>query len=76
MPSAVKAAMDHRLVSGMTCIYQGMQMSVLQVTLISAVRISVLQDSTVTHSSREIKILALQITKCLDFRSDNKQITL
>jgi len=50
MPSAVEAAMDHRLAEGMTYIYQGMQTQIPQATVM-ATRMSILRKSS-SRSSR------------------------
>ena len=73
MPSTVLPATDQRLVEGTTYIYQGTQTQVLQVTVISASPISVLLDSR-RRSSQVLKILLLQIMKCLDSTSEDKQM--
>lgn len=49
-------------------------MSIDQVSPASAVLISVPQDRLLKHSSREVKILQLLITKCLNFRNDKPNI--
>ena len=72
MPSTVPAT-DQRLVEGTTYIYQGTQTQVLQVPVISASPISVLLDSR-RRSSQVLKILLLQIMKCLDSTSEDKQM--
>ena len=56
MPFTVIATVDQRLEEGMTYIYQLTQTQVVQVTVISATRISFPPDSR-THSSRELEIL-------------------
>ena len=73
MPSAVIAALDHRLVEGTTYIYQIMQTKLLQVTVVSAKRMNFLRFRS-AHSLQGLEALPLQITKCLDFTRDNKQI--
>ena len=73
MPSTVAAAMDQRLEEGMTYIYPIMQAQPLQVTVSLATHTSVQQDSR-RHSSRELEISRLRISKCLDFTSENKHV--
>ena len=63
--------MDQHLKEGMTYIYQITQTQVVQVTLISATRISFPPDSR-AHSSRELKVLKWRTLKCLESANDNR----
>ena len=73
MPSTVRAAMDQRLVVDTTYICQIMQTQILKVTVVSATPINAYQDSS-PRSLQVLHSLLLQITRCLDSTSDNKQM--
>ena len=64
--------MDQHLKEGMTYIYQITQTQVVQVTVISASRISFPPDSR-AHSSRELKVLKWRTLKCLESANDNRR---
>ena len=68
MASIVIAAMDHFLVVGLTYLYQIMQTQV-SVAALSATPISSHQDKR-ARCSQVPHISLLQITRCLDSRSD------
>ena len=70
MPSCVGASLDLHLEEGMTYIYHITQTQVMQVTVISASRISVPPDSR-AHSSRELEISLWRTTKSLESTHDN-----
>ena len=74
MPSTVTAAMDRRLVEGMTYIYQEMQTRIPQAIVILATRMSVLRESR-TRSSQALLSFPWQIMKCLDSASDIKHFS-
>ena len=71
MVSVVVAAMDQRLVMGMTYTYQIMQTHIF-VEALSATLISFHQDNR-ERSSPATTISLLQIMRCLDSVSDNYQ---
>ena len=70
MPFTVRATMDQHLEEGLIFIYQITLTQVMQVTAISATRISFPPDSR-AHSSRELEILMWRTTKSLEFANDN-----
>ena len=69
MASIVIAALDPRLVMGMTYIYQIMQTQIIIVAAVSATPISSHQDNR-ARSSQAPTTSQLQITRCLDSNSD------
>ena len=70
MACIVVAAMDQRLVVGMTYIYQIMQTQV-PVPAVSATPISALHEDNRARSSQVPYVSLLQITRCLDSAGDN-----